>query len=81
MSLSTTIKVPKALRDRLAAGARSRHVTQAKVLSEALDALEERDFWTSVDQGYARLQADPQAWREYVTERDSWVEAPLTGEL
>lgn len=44
--MSTThIKVPSALRDRLAARAKRDHTTLAMTLERALDAAEEAEFW------------------------------------
>ncbi|MFL6076702.1 MAG: hypothetical protein ACJ73S_25190 [Mycobacteriales bacterium] len=34
-----------------------------------------REFRT----GYERLMADPEAWADYVRERDEWLDADLTG--
>lgn len=45
---STTIKVPKELRDRLATLAGQQHTTLAGVVENALDAVEESAFWSGV---------------------------------
>jgi predicted transcriptional regulator len=73
----TTVKVPVELRDRIAAGARNRRLSQAAVITLALDALDRREFWASVQQGYDRLRADGEAWADYTRERDAWLAAPL----
>jgi predicted transcriptional regulator len=44
----TTIKVPKELRDRLAAQAKREHITLAAAIARALDEAEERQFWDAV---------------------------------
>jgi hypothetical protein len=44
----TSIKVPRALRDRLASRARSAHTTLAGALERALDESEEQEFWAAV---------------------------------
>ncbi len=49
MTSTTTIKVPKELRDRLAAVARQDHLTLATVIARALDQAEERAFWSAVN--------------------------------
>jgi hypothetical protein len=77
---STTVKVPVELRDRIAARARSRHVSQAQVIFMALEALDRREFWTTVRHGYNSLRENPEAWHDYVLERDDWLDAPLIGE-
>ncbi|MDR7300965.1 ribbon-helix-helix domain-containing protein [Haloactinomyces albus] len=79
--MTTTIKIPDELRDRIASRAHERHVTQAEIVAEALDALERREFWSAVGAGYQRLQQDADAWSDYVSERDEWVQAPLTDNL
>jgi predicted transcriptional regulator len=78
--MTTTIKVPEDLRDRIADRARSQHVSQAEVVAEALDALEQREFWSAVGAAYARLRDSPEDWAEYVHERDEWVGARLVDE-
>lgn len=45
---STSIRVPKHLRDRLAERARRSHTTLAGALEEALDRTEEQEFWAAV---------------------------------
>jgi predicted transcriptional regulator len=55
MNDSTTIKVPRALRDRLAVRARQQHSTLAAAIETALDASEEREFWTRVRSENAAL--------------------------
>lgn len=46
--MSTTIKVPNELRDRLAEHARSEHITLAEVIQRSLDAAEAAAFWDDV---------------------------------
>lgn len=72
---TTTIKVPRELRDRVQKHAARQGVTQATVLSEALDLLDRRAF-------FDRLRADVEAAPETLTEaqeRDSWLGGALTG--
>lgn len=45
MSETTTIRVTRALRDRLAEQAQCHHLTLASVIERALDQAEERFFW------------------------------------
>jgi len=78
--MATTIKVSSDTRDRIASLAEQRHVSQATVVDEALEALEEREFWASVDEGYAQLRQDADAWSDYTAERDEWVVSGLTDE-
>ena len=55
MSGSTTIKVPRELRDRLARRAQREHVPLAQVIERALDENEDREFWDRVHREHARL--------------------------
>jgi predicted transcriptional regulator len=63
MPSTTTIKVPRALRDRLAAEARAQHLTLAGVISRALDDADERRFWAAVHTANAALTTDDRAGR------------------
>jgi predicted transcriptional regulator len=55
---TTTIKVPKELRDRLATVARRDNVTLATAIERALDTLDERAFWDAVRRDNAALTDD-----------------------
>ncbi|MPZ52949.1 MAG: hypothetical protein GEU79_09500 [Acidimicrobiia bacterium] len=78
MSTTTTIKVPAVLRDRISARAARDSISQAAVVADALDALDRRDFWRSIGDGYQRLAENTDEYQEYLDERDSWIDAPLT---
>jgi len=58
MSVTTTIKVPAELRDRLAARAQRQHTTLAGAIARALDESDERAFWEQVREDHARLTDD-----------------------
>lgn len=55
MATSTTIKVPKDLRDRIAERAKREHVNLATIIARALDEADERTFWSSVKNEHAAL--------------------------
>lgn len=59
--LTTTIKVPKDLRDRIADRARRDHVNLATVIKRALDEADERAFWLSVQNEHASLTDEVRA--------------------
>ena len=46
--LTTTIKVPRDLRDRLAALARDQHTTLAGAITRVLDEADEQAFWAAI---------------------------------
>jgi hypothetical protein len=60
---STTIKVPRELRDRIAERAQAEHVTLAKAISLALDLADEQKFWSAVTAGNAALTDTERAQR------------------
>ncbi len=68
----TTIKVPKVLRDRIAAQAQHEHVTLATVIADALDAAEERTFWRTVREENSSLSAE---------ERDQYLASVSSADL
>lgn len=69
----TTIKVERAVRDRLADIARARGVTMGALLDAESRRLEVDQHWSDVDASYERLRTDdPAAWAEYLSELDSW---------
>ena len=47
---STTIKVPTILRDRIAVRAKEKDTTLAGAIEDALNAAEDAQFWTQVQQ-------------------------------
>jgi hypothetical protein len=67
----TTIKVPRELRDRLAAQAEDRGITMASVISQALDELEEQTFWLAVHSAHSSLTK---------ADREAYLREPLTKE-
>jgi hypothetical protein len=72
MTDMTTIKVSVQTRDRLKRLADEDRLTMDAVLARALDKAEETRFWAGVREDYARLQADPQLWADYVSELAEW---------
>lgn len=58
---TTTIKVPAELRDRLHGLARRDHTTLAAVVTNLLDAVEERAFWDAVRTAHEAMSAADRA--------------------
>lgn len=71
----TTIKVDTAVRDRLSDVAGKRGITMGALLEELSRKAEDEQFWAEVYASYERLQADPEAWADYLAEGLSWTEA------
>jgi hypothetical protein len=72
MTEMTTIKVSVHTRDRLKRLADEDHLTMDAALSQVLERVEEAKFWDGVRADYARLQADPEEWSDYVGELAEW---------
>lgn len=72
MTGMTTIKVSVGTRDRLKKLADEDHLTLDAELARALDKAEDARFWEGARADYARLQADPQEWGNYVSELTEW---------
>jgi hypothetical protein len=75
----TTIKVSVETRDRLKRLADQDHVTMDAELARTLDKVEEARFWDGVRADYARLQADPEQWADYVSELAEWDDTTADG--
>ena len=66
---TTTIKVDRAVRDRLACIARARGTTMGALLDTESRRLEAEQRWTEIESAYERLQhEDPEGWRDYLGE-------------
>ena len=68
---TTTIKVPKELRDR-AAGLAETGQSLAAVLAEALDKLEEDRFWAAAEQARIVLESSPELAERYDEFSSTW---------
>jgi hypothetical protein len=79
MTHMTTIKVSAQTRDRLKRLADEDQLTMDGELARTLDNAEEARFWEGVRADYARLQADPQEWADYVSELAEWDHAAGDG--
>ena len=75
----TTIKVSARTRDRLKKLADQDNLTMDAELARTLDQAEEARFWAGVRADYARLQADPEEWADYVSELAEWDHAAGDG--
>lgn len=71
---STMIRVDQRTRDLLSALAEQDHRT----LGEQVTHLVERETMArEFAAGYRKLMAAPEAWADYMHERDEWLDAPL----
>ena len=49
------------------------------VLDEAIEQYRRHKFFEELDASYARLQQDPEAWRQELAERREWDEPLVDG--
>lgn len=77
--MSTTIRVSEDTRALAADLARRTGVPMQAVVSAALAAYEQALFWAALDEGYARLEADPETWAGVNAERANEAPALLDG--
>ena len=76
MSDTTTIKVPRLLRDRLAERAKRDHLPLAQVIEQALDENEDRAFWTQVRADHVLLGKSERAgYADNSARRDDLADA------
>lgn len=72
-STTTTIRVAKAIRDRLAALAEAHGRSLGDELAAVLDDL----AWQDIERGYRRLSADEASVARYRAETDRWLSVDL----
>lgn len=72
--MSTTVRISKATRDRVAALSHVTGVNMAQVIGEAVAAYERHVFWRAFEEGYEQIAEDPAARAGVKAERDG--EAP-----
>ncbi len=49
----------------------------ADTFDAALEALRRNQFYEEMAEAEAALRSDPQAWADYLAERDAWLNAEL----
>jgi predicted transcriptional regulator len=67
--MSTTIRVDESTRARLAAIAAADHRPMTAIVNDALDALDRRRFFASMNDRYTELRDDPRQWAAIEEER------------
>lgn len=70
--MSSNVRIQPATYDKLKALARRAGKTMPAVLSEAVDELYRKEFLDECNRAYARLKADPRAWKQELAERKAW---------
>ena len=67
-----TVRVEKKLHDTLRELSKAEHRSIGEVIEEAIAKYEKDKFWKEMHEGFARLRADPVAWKEYQDEVALW---------
>jgi len=69
---STSVRVDPKLHATLRKLAEAEHRPIGKVIEDAVARYEKDKFWQEMHEGFARLRADPVAWKEYQDEAAIW---------
>lgn len=73
--MSTTIRVARSTKERIAALARATGRPMTDVLADAVEALERRLFFETFNRRYEELRGDPEAWATIEAERNDEARA------
>ena len=76
-SVSTTIRVSVAQRERLRQLADQRSSTLTETLDAALESLRRDVFYREMADADERLRTNPDRFAEFLSERDAWFNADL----
>ena len=74
-----TVRVEPKLHATLRALSEAEQRSISQVIEEAVDRYQKENFWKAMHEGFARLRADPVAWREYQDEAALWDSASGDG--
>ena len=72
MDMTTTVRVSRRLRDSLRGLSDSSGQTMQEVLEEALELYRRKQLLEETNAAYAALRAEPDAWNDLESERESW---------
>jgi len=67
-----TVRVEPSLHATLRALSEAEQRPIGEVIADAVDRYRQETFWQAMHEGFARLRADPAAWREYQEEAALW---------
>jgi hypothetical protein len=74
-----TVRVEPKLHATLRALSDAEQRSISQVIADAVDRYQKATFWRAMHEGFARLRADPVAWREYQDEAALWDSASGDG--
>jgi hypothetical protein len=70
--VATTVRVDSKVHTKLHELAAEEQRPIGQVIEDAIDQYRRAKFWQGVQEDYARLRADPVAWKEYQDEIALW---------
>jgi len=70
--MPTNVRIQPESYSKLKEMATEAQVPMPDILAEAIDALYRKRFLDECSRAYARLKADPKAWKEELAERKAW---------
>jgi predicted DNA-binding protein len=79
MAATVSVRLPANTHQRLRNLAKKKHKGIGEVVDEAIVALEREQFWREMEEGYAKLRADPEAWKEWQDEVAIWDSTLMDG--
>lgn len=77
--MSTTVRVESQLAERLRQIAKEEQRSIGQVISEAIDDYQKQKLWARVQEDFARLRANPAAWKDYQDELSVFDGSSLDG--
>lgn len=79
MAATVSVRIPGETHQKLREMARKEHKALGEVLDEALDAYEMEQLWRQAEEAYARVRADPEAWKDWQDEITVWDTTSMDG--
>lgn len=79
MAETVSVRIPAEAHRKLRKRAEQEHKTLGEVLDEALDLYEMELMWREAEVAYARVRADPAAWKEWQDETALWDTTSMDG--
>lgn len=73
------LRISKETHEKLRELARNEGISMQSVLERALDEYQKKQFFDSLDAGFAALKSDPEAWAEELRERRVWENTVMDG--
>jgi predicted DNA-binding protein len=79
MAATTTVRVTPETRERLARLSAARGLSTPDLIAELAKRAEDDALLDDMNEHYAVLRRDPEAWQEFASERDTWEATLLDG--